>query len=39
MKWNLPLWVKISLVLAIVAAAAFLLFHLAGNGMAGMHGS
>lgn len=37
-KWTFPLWVKISMLLGIVAVAAFLIFHLTGNGMAGMHG-
>ena len=37
-KWDLPLWVTISLLVGVIAAVAFVIFHLAGNGMAGMHG-
>ena len=37
-RWVIPLWVKISGAVAIVAVVAFVIFHLTGNGMAGMHG-
>ena len=37
-KWSFPLWVKISIAVALIAAVAFLIVHLAGSGMAGMHG-
>jgi len=37
-KWVFPLWLKVSMVVGIVAVAAFLILHLTGNGMAGMHG-
>jgi hypothetical protein len=37
-RHTFPLWVGVSLAIAVVAIAAFLILHLTGNGMAGMHG-
>lgn len=33
-----PRWVKVSGVIALVFVVVFLILHLTGNGMAGMHG-